>query len=193
MVLDSRWASACGFLEACGYTVEDAERRNITMQLDIDSWQERPVQVPKGYELARLAEDEVEEWSACRNAIFSSHGGPGWFREHFMQRYDFEFPGWHVVKHESNIVGIAGAQIVREEYDPAIVRGAMIEYVGVLEQHRRQGLAEALMNACLNYCKRLPAGPTMLLTQPFRVPAVRLYQKLGFAKVAEWRRYTKRL
>jgi len=192
-VVDSRWRSACGFLERAGYVVEQPEQDSITMQLDMNSWLPREVRVAPGYEIVSIGEEDLEGWTACRNQVFNTDVPVQWFRDHFMSRHDFDFAGWHAAKREGRVVGIAGAQIIRDEREPDTVLGCMIEYVAVMQEHRRQGLAEALVVACLNHAKALNAQPLMLITQPFRVPAVRLYEKLGFKEIAEQRRYVKPL
>ena len=191
--VDSRWEPACAFLEASGYSVHDPAHHSIIMRLDIDLWTERPVQAAEGYAVVNLSEDDLEEWSVCKNTIFGWSSEAQWFRDRFMSRHDFDFAGWHVAKHGGRMVGMAGAQVIREEPSGSRVLGGIIEYVGVLEEHRRKGLAEALMIACLNFCKRNQGQTVELITQPFRIPAVRLYEKLGFVTVAEWRRYLKQL
>lgn len=192
-VVDSRWRAGCAFLERAGYVVEQPDRDSITMQLDINSWVPRQVRAAPGYEIVNVVEDDLEDWIACRNEVFNTDARVQWFRDHFMSRHDFTFAGWHAAKHEGKIVGTAGAQIIRDEREPDNILGCMIEYVAVMEEHRKQGLAEWLMVACLNHAKALDAQPVMLITQPFRVPAVRLYEKLGFETIAELRRYEKEL
>ena len=192
-VVDSRWASGCAFLEKAGYAVKQPDHDSITMLIDINSWVPREVRVAPGYEIVNVVEDDLEDWTACRNEVFNTNVGVEWFRDHFMSRHDFTFVGWHAARHEGRIVGIAGAQIIRDQREPDNILGCMLEYVAVREQHRRKGLAEGLMVACLNHAKALNAEPVMLITQPFRVPAVRLYEKLGFKKIAELRQYVKSL
>jgi ribosomal protein S18 acetylase RimI-like enzyme len=98
-----------------------------------------------------------------------------------------------VAWHEGEIAGIAGAICVDGAHAPDAFRGAQIEWVGVLEEHRGLHLGEELMVAAMNYAAESGFLPILLITQPFRAPAVRLYEKLGFRTTAAWHRWAKRL
>ena len=66
---------------------------------------------------------------------------------------------------------------------------ARLGYIATASEHRRRGYA----SACLNYAKPLRPNPLALDTEPFRQPAIRLYEKFGFRKVREERQYTRAL
>ncbi len=190
-VVDSRWQAANALFGALGYRLEDPERRNITMM--VEGWVERPVEMAEGYELTTMREADIEGWAECRNLVFGSDAGPEWFREHFMSHPDFDATGWYLVKRGGRIVGISGALAIPDPRDPEHVRGGLIEYVAVLDEHRGHGLGERVVSACLNWLARRGVTQTILITQPFRVPAIRLYEKLGFRTIAAWHRWVKDL
>lgn len=187
--VDSRWQAANALFEALGYRLDEPERRNITML--VEGWTERAVTPPEGYRLTTFTEADINDWSDCRNAVFGGDAGPEWFRTHFMSRPDFDPSGWFMIKHEGQIVAISGALDVTRNCAGEAVRGGQIEWVGVREEHRGRGLGEVVVSACLNWLAGRGVRRTILLTQPFRVPAIRLYQKLGFRTIAAWHRWVK--
>ncbi len=190
-VVDSRWPGGHALFEALDYALVDPQERNITMVAD--EWEPQPASVAAGYSIATLADASIDEWMTVRNAIFGGSSGPEWFHERFSRRPDYDPQGWHIVRHDGRIVGMAGALVVEDNWGGHRVRGGQIEYVGVVEEHRGLGLGEALMVACLNYLGERDHLPALLLTQPFRVPAVRLYEKLGFHTTGAWHRWRKSL
>jgi GNAT superfamily N-acetyltransferase len=190
-IVDTRWPGADALFDSLDYALVDPQERNITMVAD--EWEPRAPAVAAGYSIATLADASIDEWMTVRNAIFGGSSGPEWFHERFSRRPDYDPHGWHIVRHEGRIVGMAGALAVKDDWNGRRVRGGQIEYVGVLEEHRGLGLGEALMVACLNYLAEREHLPALLLTQPFRVPAVRLYEKLGFHITGAWHRWRKSL
>ncbi len=190
--VDSRFEPAVRFLEASGFVVHEPERHNITMELDIDRWRSRPPELPAAYELTTFQPGDEREWTRVRSAVFGECT-VGWFVERFSSRPNFDPGGWFFVEHEGRKVGITGAMVHYHDAARTKPKGAIIEYVGTLEEHRGRGLGEALMVACLNWLKPKRPRPTLLITQPFRVPAVTLYKKLGFEVRREHRTYVRQL
>lgn len=190
-VVDSRWEAASALLGSLGYELVDPDERNITMV--VQAWEPRPPVVCEGYEIGTLDDEAIPEWMDVRNEIFGGDWEPGRFTEYFGGRPDYDPLGWFVARHEGRIVGMAGGLSICLDRAPEALRGGQIEYVGVLEGHRGTGLGEALMVACMNYLAEREALPALLLTQPFRVPAVRLYEKLGFRTLGAWQRWSKEL
>ena len=190
-VVDSRWEAAGGLLSSLGYELEDPERRNITMVAE--GWTPRPLALPDGYELLTLRTEDLPEWMEVRNAVFGGDAATEWFEQRFLNRPDFDPGTWFTLRHDGRIIGIASALCIEHERDPEMLRGGQIEWVGVLDGHRGKHLGEELVVACLNAIAERGFLPALLLTQPFRVPAVTLYEKLGFRTVSAWHRWTKRL
>ena len=191
--VDSRWEPAAGLLRRAGYQLDGPDRRNISMRLEMEGWRERPVSLPDGYEMTTFTQDRLEAWTQCRNRAFESDVAPTWFLDTFAGRPDFDPAGWHMIRRGDEVVAISGALACNDPADPGRVAGGMIEYVGVVPECRGLGLGESVVVACLNYLKGRQVSPAVLLTQPFRVPAVRLYEKLGFVTIAAWHRYVKGL
>jgi len=190
-VVDSRWQAAESFLEALGYELEDPEKRNITMVAP--DWSPQEVELPEGFSFETLREDTLGEWIALRNEVFGSEHDTDWFRGRFMERSDYDAAGWKIIRHEGRMIGISSAVCVSGERDPEHLRGAQIEWVGVLEEFRGLHLGEKLVVACMNHAAESGFLPVLLITQPFRVPAISLYEKLGFRITAAWHSWRKEL
>jgi ribosomal protein S18 acetylase RimI-like enzyme len=191
--LDSRWEAAGKLLLAAGYELVDPSRRNISMGLDMSQWRERPVELADGCELVTFSEERLDSWTECRNRAFDTDSDPAWFREHFMGRSDFDPAGWHMIVRDGEVVAISAGVAGEDSASPGVVIGGQIEWVGVLPECRGLKLGEAIVVACLNYLAGREVARTVLATQPFRVPAVKLYEKLGFTTFAAWHKYTKAL
>lgn len=191
--LDSRWEPIGKLLLSAGYELVDPSRRNITMGLEMSNWSERPVLVADGYELATFSEEYLVSWTECRNLAFEADSGPEWLREQFMARSDFDPEGWHMILRDGRVVAISAGVAGEDQASPGVVIGGQIEWVGALPECRGLKLGEAVVVACLNYLQRRGVARTVLATQPFRVPAVKLYEKLGFTTFAAWHKYTKTL
>lgn len=188
--VDSRLSDACAFLEAHGFEWRDGDRQNMVMQIDLAAYTPRPITLPPGYSFVTLTTALVPAWCAVKDAVFGGQTEPEWFERNFGRRWDFDPTGWFLLAHEGEMVGISGADIFRDPADPSRLTGCQIEYVGVLAEHRGKRLGEALVAHCLNYAKRLDARPCQLITQPFRGPAVTLYERLGFRIVRYNRTYS---
>lgn len=187
--VDSRNVAACNCLEKAGYAMRNPEQQSIVMQIDMTRYQPLPVELPAGYRLESLRLEWVEQWTAVKNRVFESGSGPEWFNSTFGSRWDFELTGWHALFCGEEMIGIAAADLHRDPARPERYSGCQIEYVGLYAEHRGKRLGEMLMAACLNYTKSKHVQPCQLITQPFRQPAVKLYERLGFHKVRENRIY----
>lgn len=190
--VDSRLTSACAFLETRGFTVRDPQRQNIVMQIDMQAYQPVPIVLPEGYRLESLRPEWVPLWVETMNRVFSGTSPTEWFERTFSHRADFEWEGWLTLWRGEEMIGISAADLFRDAGCGGAYCGAQIEYVGVVEGHRGLRLGEMLVCACLNYVKARDL-PCQLITQEFRVPAVTLYERLGFRKVRENRTYEREL
>ena len=191
-LIDSRWTTACAFLAAMGFEVENPDKHNITMQIDFHAYAPREPILPEGYEIVSYVEGDAAEWATLKDAIFGGETAPDLFSREFASRHDFDPTGWFFAVHEGRKVGMTGAMICRNRQTGAVT-GGQIHWVGALPEERGKGLGEALMLAGLNYLHALEADPCVLVTQHFRVPAVKLYEKLGFRLVREMQTYVKKL
>ncbi len=191
--VDSRRESMGRLLRSAGYGLEDPQQRSISMCLEMAGYDERDVVLADGHELVTYTDDDLQGWTDCRNRAFDTDAAPEWFVGQFASRADFDPAGWYMVKREGEVVAISGGLGCNDPCEPGAIAGGMIEYVGVVPESRGLGLGRAVVVACLNYLKRRGVGQTVLITQPFRVPAVKLYEDLGFVTFAAWHQYTRAL
>lgn len=188
--VDSRLATSCRFLEEHGFEWRDGDKQNMVMQVDLAAYEPRPVELPPGYSIVSMTRELVPAWGEVRDGVFGGNTPPGWFEKAFGDRWDFDPSGWFLLDYEGTKVGISAADTFRDPADTSRLTGTQIEWVGVLPTHRGKRLGEALVIHCMNYAKTLNAAPLQLITQPFRVPAVTLYESLGFRIVRHNRTYT---
>ena len=186
--MDSRVGSACGFLEANGLTVRDPQGHNIVMQIDMSQYEPVPIVLPPDYRLEVLTPERVPLWLEAKDRVFGGATPCDWFEKTFSHRWDFEWDGWLTLWHDGEIIGLSSADMFRDPAHHDHYCGAQIEYVGVLESHRGRQLGKLIVCACLNHIKERGV-PCQLITQPFRIPAITLYQRLGFRHVRENRTY----
>lgn len=194
MMVDSRLGGLCAFWEAMGFAVQDPHGQNIVMKADLAACPPPPpIGLPPPYVLRPLQPEDIPAWVNAKNRVFESHSEAGWFETTFSSRWDFDWDGWLVITREDEIVGLAAADYHRDPARPEAVSGAHIEYVGVLPECRGLRLGEALMVACLRHILNRGLSECTLITQPFRVPAIRLYERLGFRLRRENRCYQREL
>lgn len=82
---------------------------------------------------------------------------------------------WLVAVEEGEVVGYIGSQSVLGESD--------MMNVAVHPEHRRKGIAEALVNALSTELKSRDNVCLTLEVRLSNLPAITLYEKLGFTKV----------
>lgn len=190
--VDSRLTAACAFLEHHGFVVHDPDHQNMVMQIDMSSYEPEPIALPEGYRIEALRPEWVPQYLQVKDRVFGGTSPDDWFEKTFSHRWDFEWDGWMTLWQGDEMIGISGADLFRDPAHPECYSGAQIEYVGVVDGHRGLRLGEIIVRACLDYIKARDL-PCQLITQRFRVPAVTLYEKLGFRFQRENRTYEKPL
>ncbi len=190
--VDSRCPHRNRFLQLKGYRVLDPERESIIMVLQPEGRVIRDVVLPDGdYYIETWRDEYLDDWVDVKNAAFEQPSERSLFLDHFRNRRDFDPNGWMLLRHRDRFIGITGAMVCKEI--DGRTRGGMIEWVGVRPEYRGKSLGEALVIAGLNYFVERDITPVTLITQPFRRPAVALYEKLGFTTAAAIPRYHKEL
>lgn len=81
---------------------------------------------------------------------------------------------------DQQMVGFIGGDVRRME------GVAWIATVGVLPEYRGRGIGAALLQACE---ARVPVNRIRLCVRPSNDVAIRLYERFGYTKAAEWARY----
>ena len=82
---------------------------------------------------------------------------------------------WLVALEEDKVVGYVGSQTVIDQTD--------MMNIAVHPEYRRQGIAEKLIAALVDELKAKGSLGLMLEVRASNLPAVSLYEKLGFAQV----------
>ena len=88
---------------------------------------------------------------------------------------------WLVAEAEAGIAGYVGSQTVMEETD--------MMNIAVHPDHRRKGIAEALVCALVEDLKAMGSHCLTLEVRASNDPAISLYEKLGFAQIGRRKNY----
>ncbi len=188
--VDSRYEPALRLLESDGFEWVDRERCNLTLKMDLEAWEPIQPRLPEGFSLRTWRDGDEAAWTEIKRAVFEDNTPLGYWQNVFGNRHDFDPQGWYFCLEGDKPVGISAAVLTRYSGSGKVM-GCCIEWVGTLPEYRGLGLGRALVTACVNYAYRFRPKPFVLVTQPFRKHAVRLYESLGFRTVREWRTYQK--
>lgn len=128
-------------------------------------------------EIKRLEEEHIDEVSALEERCFSAP----WSRESFMWAKDDENSYFTVALEGGRVVGYAGLRFFAPEGD--------IANVATAPEHRRRGVASALLEDIIDFAKKRGITSLMLEVRTSNAGAVALYKKYGFVKVATRKNY----
>ena len=88
---------------------------------------------------------------------------------------------WLVAEEEGRVSGYIGSQTCGDESD--------VMNVAVHPDFRRRGIAEALVNCLVEELKAIDSHSLTLEVRASNVPAISLYEKLGFSEVGRRKNY----
>ena len=88
---------------------------------------------------------------------------------------------WLVAEEEGAVAGYIGSQTCGDESD--------VMNVAVHPDFRRRGIAETLVNALVEELKGIESHCLTLEVRASNVPAISLYEKLGFSEVGRRKNY----
>ena len=88
---------------------------------------------------------------------------------------------WLVAEEEGRVAGYIGSQTCTDESD--------VMNVAVHPDFRRRGIAETLVNALVEELSAIGSRCLTLEVRASNVPAISLYEKLGFAEVGRRKNY----
>ena len=88
---------------------------------------------------------------------------------------------WLVAEEEGKVAGYIGSQTCTDESD--------VMNVAVHPDFRRRGIAESLVNALVDELKAIESRCLTLEVRASNVPAISLYEKLGFAEIGRRKNY----
>lgn len=145
-----------------------------------------PVRLPQGYEARTFREGDEGAWCEIVNSTMGANYTPERLRENFTGRKEYDPQGMFFVTFEGKPVGTAFAW--REKLDGGEI--GRVHFVAVLEEHQGKGLGTALTLLVLHRLRERGFGRAVLSTDDFRLPAIKVYLRLGFRPVYfdEWHR-----
>ena len=104
-----------------------------------------------------------------------------WSINSIASELDNKLAFWLVATEEDRVAGYIGSQTVMDETD--------MMNVAVHPDYRRKGIAEALVNGLVEELKRKESRCLTLEVRASNVPAIALYEKLGFSEIGRRKNY----
>lgn len=132
-------------------------------------------EVPVGYTLRPYQEADLNALAALLRAAFED---PQWTPER-VQESLAESPdvkAMYVIAHADEIVATASARLLPDVFP----HSGYVHWVAVAPEHRGQQFGYAVTVAVLHEFVGLGCKDAVLETQDERLPAIQLYQSLGF-------------
>ena len=104
-----------------------------------------------------------------------------WSERSIASELDNKLAFWLVATEGETVAGYIGSQTVMDETD--------MMNVAVHPDFRRQGIAEALVNGLVKQLKDMGSHCLTLEVRASNVPAISLYEKLGFTEIGRRKNY----
>jgi ribosomal-protein-alanine N-acetyltransferase len=98
-----------------------------------------------------------------------------WSKKAFQESYVKDYAYFFVAEIDKEIVGYVGLYKMGNDGD--------ITNIGISSLHRRKGIGYKLMSSVLDFAKRENMEHITLEVRESNIPAIALYEKLGFVKV----------
>ena len=128
-------------------------------------------------EIVKMNESHVAPIAAMEKLCFSDP----WSENSIATELNSRLSYWLVAMEDGEVVGYIGSQSVLGESD--------MMNVAVHPDHRRKGIAEALVNALSRDLKERDNVCLTLEVRASNDPAIALYEKLGFTQVGLRKNY----
>ena len=127
--------------------------------------------------LMKMTADHVSQVAELEKLCFSVP----WSEGSIASELDNKLALWLVAVDGDSVVGYVGSQTVLPETD--------MMNVAVSPERRREGIAEALVDALVSELKNIGSTSLTLEVRASNMPAIRLYEKMGFLEAGRRKNY----
>ena len=127
--------------------------------------------------IVKMKECHVSAVAALETICFSDP----WSENSVSSELKNKLAIWLVAEENGTVAGYIGSQTCGEESD--------VMNVAVHPDFRRRGIAEALVNALVAELKAIGSHCLTLEVRASNVPAIALYEKMGFSKIGRRKNY----
>lgn len=127
--------------------------------------------------IIRAEEKYLPEIMKLENACFA----PSWSEQSVLSEFTAEGADFLLDVDGDEIMGFCSIRTMYED--------AELFQIAVSPEHRRNGLAEKMLNYALDCAKSRGAEKMMLEVRQGNAPAIALYEKLGFTRIALRKNY----
>jgi ribosomal-protein-alanine N-acetyltransferase len=127
--------------------------------------------------IVRMNESHVSAVAELEKLCFSDP----WSENSVASELKNKLALWLVAEEEGRVSGYIGSQTCGDESD--------VMNVAVHPDFRRRGIAEALVNSLVEELKAIDSHSLTLEVRASNVPAISLYEKMGFSEVGRRKNY----
>lgn len=127
--------------------------------------------------IVKMKECHVSAVAALETICFSDP----WSENSVSSELKNKLSLWLVAEENGTVAGYIGSQTCGEESD--------VMNVAVHPDFRRRGIAEALVNALVAELKAIGSHCLTLEVRASNVPAIALYEKMGFSEIGRRKNY----
>lgn len=127
--------------------------------------------------LMKMTADHVSQVAGLEKLCFSDP----WSERSIASELDNKLALWLVAADGERVVGYVGSQTVLPETD--------MMNVAVSPERRREGIAEALVDALVSELKNIGSTSLTLEVRASNMPAIGLYEKMGFLEAGRRKNY----
>ena len=127
--------------------------------------------------IAKMTADHVSQIAELEKICFSDP----WSENSVSSELKNKLALWLVAEENGTVAGYIGSQTCGEESD--------VMNVAVHPDFRRRGIAEALVNALVEELKAIGSHCLTLEVRASNVPAIALYEKMGFSEIGRRKNY----
>ena len=127
--------------------------------------------------IVRMNESHVKAVAELERICFSDP----WSENSVASELKNKLALWLVAEEEGRVAGYIGSQTCTDESD--------VMNVAVHPDFRRRGIAETLVNALVEELRAIGSRCLTLEVRASNVPAISLYEKLGFGEIGRRKKY----